>query len=238
MINKIKIGLALFFILIFIITWQLFSNYQKNWLSNENNSLLVNESVDPLENDSLIRSSLEVQERKEEGDFLDKTNLPLERASERVTKKPFGILINPDTSPVQPERFRGYHTGTDFEVFPEETKEKVMVFAICTGEILAKQKVVGYGGVVVQKCQLKEEDVTVLYGHIALDDTLKKVGDQLIIGEKFAVLGAGESSDTDGERKHLHLGIHRGAEIVLAGYVERKELLRAWIDWELWQELI
>src|SRR5947209_4518700 len=33
----------------------------------------------------------------------------------RVTKKPFGIYVNPANSPVQPERFSGYHTGADAE---------------------------------------------------------------------------------------------------------------------------
>jgi hypothetical protein len=35
---------------------------------------------------------------------------PLDRASGRVTKKPFGIFVTPQNSPVQPERFRGFHT--------------------------------------------------------------------------------------------------------------------------------
>ncbi|PIX90274.1 MAG: hypothetical protein COZ29_00885, partial [Candidatus Moranbacteria bacterium CG_4_10_14_3_um_filter_45_9] len=52
---------------------------------------------------------------------------PLDRASERVTKKPFGILIKKATSPVQQERFSGYHTGTDFETFPDESDIDVSV---------------------------------------------------------------------------------------------------------------
>ncbi|MGE5392302.1 MAG: hypothetical protein ACM3NH_00970 [Candidatus Saccharibacteria bacterium] len=39
---------------------------------------------------------------------------PLADWQERVTKKPFGIFVSPGHSPVDPERFRGYHTGTDF----------------------------------------------------------------------------------------------------------------------------
>src|SRR5579871_4518385 len=34
---------------------------------------------------------------------------------QRVTKKPFGIYVTPTDSPVQPERFTGYHTGADGE---------------------------------------------------------------------------------------------------------------------------
>src|SRR3990172_8522253 len=59
---------------------------------------------------------------------------PLERASERVTKKPFGIYITPQNSPVQPERFRGYHTAVDIEY--GDVSEEVPVYAIWDGEIV------------------------------------------------------------------------------------------------------
>jgi hypothetical protein len=52
---------------------------------------------------------------------------PMMRAGERVAKKPFGIFITPQSSPVQPEHFRGYHTGADFEIFPEELNVDVAV---------------------------------------------------------------------------------------------------------------
>src|SRR4030067_1140465 len=42
---------------------------------------------------------------------------PINRADERVTKKPFGIFITPQNSPIQPEKFSGFHTGADFENF-------------------------------------------------------------------------------------------------------------------------
>lgn len=45
-------------------------------------------------------------------------NIPLTDAAARITKKPFGIFITPQNSPVQPERFSGFHTGTDFEILP------------------------------------------------------------------------------------------------------------------------
>jgi hypothetical protein len=32
-----------------------------------------------------------------------------------LQKKPFGIYITPENSPVQPENFTGYHTGIDVE---------------------------------------------------------------------------------------------------------------------------
>lgn len=156
--------------------------------------------------------------------------IPLTQASERVTQKFFGIQIDPETSPVQPERFRGYHTGVDFETFPEEQDEEVEVRAICSGSLVRKDWVKGYGGVLVENCALRGERVTVIYGHLALTSVALKTGDQIMIGDNIGVLGRGESEETDGERKHLHLGIHRGETIDLRGYVSTPAALTAWRD--------
>lgn len=45
---------------------------------------------------------------------------PINSALERVTKKSFGIYVTPQSSPVSPEKFTGYHTGVDFEITPDE----------------------------------------------------------------------------------------------------------------------
>ncbi|MEI6588168.1 MAG: hypothetical protein WCO05_04450 [Candidatus Moraniibacteriota bacterium] len=74
---------------------------------------------------------------------------PLDRAKERVTKKYFGIFITPTTSPIQPEKFRGYHTETDFEIFPEELDVKVDVQTICDGKLILKKSANDYGGMAV-----------------------------------------------------------------------------------------
>lgn len=155
---------------------------------------------------------------------------PIERAGERVTKKPFGIFIDPATSPVQPERFRGYHTGTDFETFPEEAMSDVPVRAICSGSLLVKRFATGYGGVVVESCTNKDEPITVVYGHMRLTSIKAAVGEKIAVGDVIGVLGTGRSQETDGERKHLHLGIHRGSAIDIRGYVASKQELGAWID--------
>lgn len=158
--------------------------------------------------------------------------IPIERARERVTKKPFGIKISPQDSPVQPERFNGYHTGTDFEIFPGEENQAVSVFAICTGQLVVKQRANGYGGVIAQQCVLNNQDVLVVYGHVNLTSVLQEHKQTITAGEKIGVLGQGFSSETDGERKHLHLGIHRGKEIILRGYVGNQAELKNWIDVE------
>lgn len=155
---------------------------------------------------------------------------PIKDGAERITKKPFGILISPATSPVQPERFKGYHTGTDFEIFPGEEESDVEIFAICSGKIRFAGWVKGYGGVVIQDCLYKNEAVTVLYGHLNIDSVSMASGADLTEGAKIGNLGKGFSKETDGERKHLHLAIHRGSKLEYRGYVQKEEELREWID--------
>src|SRR5512144_2178359 len=93
---------------------------------------------------------------------------PLPDASGRVTKKPFGIFITPDASPVNFERFRGYHTGVDFETTPAERDADVPVSAICDGKLVMKKTASGYGGVAVESCEIGGGPVTVIYGHVRL----------------------------------------------------------------------
>lgn len=155
---------------------------------------------------------------------------PIYGALNRVTKKPFGIDISPKNSPVSPERFSGFHTGVDFETTAEEENIDIDVKTICEGELVYKNWVSGYGGVVIEKCSINEQVVTVLYGHIKLSSVPQKVGTKLTVGEKLAVLGKGASTETDGERKHLHLGIHKGGSINLLGYVKQKSGLVDWLD--------
>src|SRR5579859_5107314 len=75
----------------------------------------------------------------------DKIYPPISDARSRITKKPFGIYITPQNSPVQPERFHGYHTGTDFETFPAEQNVDVPIYAACAGKLLRKDYESGYG---------------------------------------------------------------------------------------------
>lgn len=168
----------------------------------------------------------------EEAEEVSDLELPLSKANERITKKPFGIFIDPATSPVQPERFSGFHTGTDFEIFPEELNEDVEVSAICAGEVLQKSFVGGYGGVIIQSCTFNNEPATVLYGHLNLKNSPVDTGDIVKKDELLATLADNQSRDSDGERKHLHLGIHKGSGIELRGYVQNKNALKGWIDFE------
>lgn len=154
---------------------------------------------------------------------------PLARLSERPVLKPFGLKVTPGSSPIQPERFSGYHTGVDLEVFEAEKDQAVNVTAMCGGTLRVKKIVEGYGGVMVQECLLRDDPITVVYGHLDLGSINASVGDYVPPGDLLGELGE-PGPETDGERKHLHIGIHRGREVVLAGYVDREEKIVDWID--------
>jgi len=155
---------------------------------------------------------------------------PIANAIGRVTKKPFGIYITPNFSPVSPERFTGYHTGVDFETTPAEANIDVPIYAICPGKLLLKEWASGYGGVVNESCTLNGQAVTVTYGHLRLTSIAKKVGQTFAQGEQIGVLGKGYGTETDGERKHLHLGIHKGTAAIISGYVASESALKQWIN--------
>lgn len=196
----------------------------KEGIESDNNidkeKIIEAEIVDPEDDIQII------EELESPTIFLE----PIRDTKNRVTKKPFGILIEPSTSPVQPERFRGYHTGIDIEVFPEELGSDIQVKSISSGELIFKQRVNGYGGVLVVLSEIGGEEMTVLYGHMDLGSVGIKTGEKIEAGEVLGLLGDDKSSDTDGERMHLHLAMHRGAELVMAGYTDKKEKLDSWID--------
>ncbi len=155
---------------------------------------------------------------------------PISDAVSRVTKKPFGIYITPQTSPVSPEKFSGYHTGVDFEIREDEQDLDIAIFAICDGPLLITRNVSGYGGVAVQSCEVNTEPVTVLYGHLDLSSIDKNQGVNLLAGDKIGILGEGYSLETSGERKHLHLGVSKGGDINYTGYVKAESDLEKWLD--------
>jgi len=155
---------------------------------------------------------------------------PISNALERVTKKSFGTYVTPENSPVQPERFTGFHTGVDFETFPSEQNTDVSISAICDGKLILKKQATGYGGVAVESCFLNNKPVTVIYGHLRLSSIKAETGQSLKARDFLGFLGREYSSETDGERKHLHLGIHLGGSVNILGYVQNKNDLKDWVD--------
>ena len=99
------------------------------------------------------------------------------------------------------------------------------VFSICEGEIVLTDWVSGYGGVFGLKCEFKGREVYVLYGHLDQKSFTSKT--KVKANDQIAVLGEGESQETDFERKHLHFAINK-RELDLRGYVSNEELLEDW----------
>ena len=155
---------------------------------------------------------------------------PISTPASRITKKPFGIYITKQTSPVQPERFGGFHVGVDFETTSAEKDIVVPISAACDGKLLLKKRATGYGGVAVQSCRIDGKDVTIVYGHLRLSSVTLTVGQAIKQGDQIGVLGTGYSTETDGERKHLHLGIHKGTTVDIKGYEQSKSALSQWLD--------
>jgi len=152
---------------------------------------------------------------------------PVKDFKARVTKKPFGIYVTPQNSPVQPERFTGYHTGADAE-YGDVTAD-VAVYAIVDGIITYSKYTSGYGGCFIIKVEINGTPHSVLYGHIR-PSTLPSLGQQFKKGDQIAVLGTAYSTETDGERRHLHLGILSDDRIDIKGYVSSKFQLSGWLD--------
>ena len=161
------------------------------------------------------------------------TDAPLQRAGQRPVALRFGMHVTPDpkTNPIDPpERFEGYHAALDFETFAEELESDVPVYAICDGEVYFSGFAAGYGGLLVQRCTISGESVTVIYGHLDGGDELVKKGTVLYAGDPLGKLADPHSHWSDGNRKHLHLGIHRGDKIDERGYVQAEAELAEFLD--------
>ncbi|MFA6098350.1 MAG: M23 family metallopeptidase [Patescibacteria group bacterium] len=144
-----------------------------------------------------------------------------------VTLKPFGIYITPQNSPVQPEKFTGYHTGADAE-FTDVTGE-VPVKAIAPGQVVYSGTASGYGGVIVIRHLIDGKEILTVYGHLQPSSLLPRDA-AVTTGQQIGVLGEGYTSQTDYERKHLHLAMLKGAALSLKGYVSTKEELAGWYN--------
>jgi len=155
---------------------------------------------------------------------------PLEEIAKRPILKPFGMFVSPEKSPVSPERFQGFHTGFDFESLETESEKEISFFAICGGPLKEKRTANGYGGLLIQECFLETQALSIIYGHIALSSVAKATDAYVIPGEKLGMLGAAYSKETDGERRHLHLGIFKGSKSDIRGYIPAKEGLESWLN--------
>lgn len=195
---------------------------------NTNSAPVTNEVVNvvvPTTNQAIVNSSPAP---------VAEAVVPISNFFTRVTKKPFGIYITPKTSPVQPERFQGYHTGADAETTTAEKNIDVPIYAVAGGKVVLARYVSGYGGVIMIQLSLNGKTYTTLYGHLRQSSFTAKVGANVKKGQKIAVLGTGYSSETDGERKHLHFGVLKGASTNVKGYVSSASQLSPWVDPVAW----
>lgn len=157
---------------------------------------------------------------------------PLEHATNRPTPLHFGVHVTPDpeTNPIDPpERFSGYHAAIDYEVSGEELDKPVAVYAICRGKVVYSGFAEGYGGLLIQRCTLDGETISVIYGHLSRNGLIED-GVTLRSGAQLGYLADARSQDSDGNRKHLHLGIHKGKALDMRGYVQDEADLEEFID--------
>lgn len=166
-----------------------------------------------------------LQSLKVKAETTTKLIEPTEGFRQRITKKPFGIYITPQNSPVKPERFLGYHTGADAEY--GDINSDVSVKAVAAGEVVTARTADGYGGVLIIRHDLAGQSTLVVYGHLD-PQSLPPVGKKVTSGETVGILGEGGTSETDGERKHLHFAILKKQEIDLRGYVQTQAELTNW----------
>lgn len=153
---------------------------------------------------------------------------PVAGFKQHITKKPFGIFITPENSPVEHDKFNGYHTGVDSEF--TDSQEEIPVRAIADGTLVASVWTSGYGGVVVIRHIIAGVPLFSLYGHLDPASFLPSGTAQVKAGDRIGVLGDDHSEETDGARKHLHFSIYTGPKMDFRGYVQTEEELSGWLN--------
>ena len=106
-----------------------------------------------------------------------------------------------------------------------------------TGEVIKVGEVGGYGGVVAIKHNFEgNNDLTSVYGHLRLRDIKVSEGQKITSGYLIGYLGAAYSSETAGERKHLHFGFNKNSDLDIKGYVDNLEELSNWLSPKVFME--
>lgn len=136
------------------------------------------------------------------------------------TLKVFGQYVS--------DRFTGYHDAEDVEITDRRAQHEVRAFA--DGTIVYKKSTSGYGGLVIIRHPLSTGTVQGIYGHLSLSSVKKNIGDTVGKNEVIGYLGADKSTDTDGERQHLHFGLYKENDVNVSGYVSRPEQLSNWLN--------
>lgn len=128
-----------------------------------------------------------------------------------------------------PAQYTGFHAAADLEILPGEETKEVPVYAVTDGKISFSGMVGGYGGVI--SLDMANDPHTALYGHLKTGSSPFKAGDSVKAGQFLANLGKAFSSETGGERKHLHFGIYNGKSAYFKGYETSQQAIQnKWVD--------
>jgi len=131
----------------------------------------------------------------------------------------------------QGKNYPGYHTAVDLEVTQAERTVPVSVYSIADGTVRQAGFVNGYGGlIVIEYDDINGQAYTAYYGHTNISTYTVKAGDKVRAGQKLAELAPACTDGNGNTRKHLHFGMHKGKDVVVAGYVNTKKELDSWID--------
>lgn len=152
---------------------------------------------------------------------------------ERPILLTFGKYVTPgsDDNPISPpERFIGFHSGVDIETLPGEEDKKIEVRALCDGVVLAAATAEGYGGYLTHTCDLNNQKVTVLYGHIDPNTFKLRKGEYIKKDEILAYLSKANSMESGFTRKHLHVGVYKEERPLFPGYIQNERELEQFLD--------
>ncbi len=154
---------------------------------------------------------------------------PIAHYLDRQSYKGFGQLIDANfyigKEQLFPTKYTGYHAGRDLEIFDNEKNADVPIYAVANGKISFAGPISGYGGLILES--LDGENHTALYGHISLANLKVHTGDHVSAGQQLTILGKGFSSETAGERKHLHFAIYKGTDLYYKGYEQSQAAIAA-----------
>lgn len=152
---------------------------------------------------------------------------PIADFRHRVTKKFFGTYVSPGHSPVSPERFTGYHTGVDVEY--NDQKGDIPAVSIADGTVIYSGYVNGYGGFVAVQYTINTSQYIGTYGHLN-PQSLIASNQKVNLGQTIGLLGLAYSTQTAGERRHLHFGLIKGNTLDFRGYVTDSSKLSTWVN--------
>ena len=150
--------------------------------------------------------------------------LPIGGYAERRTVNAFGEYSQGS--------LQGYHVGDDIE-YTDSIGDSVPVFSIAKGVVARLGNVAGYGGVIMVTHTIDGKELNAIYGHIDSSSTGLVVGEEVEKGQFLAGLGAHESEQTDGERKHLHFALYDPmifSNTPINGYETREDRINLWIN--------